>query len=94
MQLHSRRSIFAALFAFAAVCLLASLRHMPHTHPVERRVGSLGLALVGYRQMARNAQALAHILCMGLSFGGMFVFITASPYVYIDYFVWLGSCYG
>lgn len=86
MQLHSWRSIFAALFAFAAVCLLASLRYIPETHPAERRVGSLGTALAGYWQIACNAQALAYILCMGLSFGGMFAFITASPYVYIEYF--------
>lgn len=86
MQLHSWRSIFAALFAFAAMCLLASLRYIPETHPVERRVGSFGMALVGYWQIARNSQALAYILCMGLSFGGMFAFITASPYVYIEYF--------
>lgn len=86
MQLHSWRSIFAALFAFAAVCLLASLRYIPETHPADRRSGSLGLALASYWQIARNTNALAYILCMGLSFGGMFAFITASPYVYIDYF--------
>ncbi|MFG0498426.1 MULTISPECIES: Bcr/CflA family multidrug efflux MFS transporter [Pseudomonas] len=86
MQLHSWRSIFAALFAFAAVCLLASFRYITETHPAERRAGTLGIALAGYWQIARSSQALAYILCMGLSFGGMFAFITASPYVYIEYF--------
>lgn len=86
MQLHSWRSIFAGLFVFATVCLLASARYIPETHPVERRAGSLGMALAGYWHIARNAQALAYILCMALSFGGMFAFITASPSVYIEYF--------
>ncbi|BAW24023.1 Bcr/CflA family multidrug efflux MFS transporter [Pseudomonas putida] len=86
MQLYSWRSIFVALFAFACVCLLASLRYIPETHPAEQRAGSLSTALAGYWHIARNPQALAYILCMGLSFGGMFAFIAASPFVYIEYF--------
>ncbi|AIR91042.1 Bcr/CflA family multidrug efflux MFS transporter [Pseudomonas cremoricolorata] len=86
MQWPSWRSIFVGLLVFAAVCLLASVRYIPETHPLERRAGSLVSALLAYGQIARSAEALAYILCMGLSFGGMFAFITASPYVYIDYF--------
>ncbi|QUN66340.1 hypothetical protein [Pseudomonas sp. JS425] len=31
--------------------------------------------------IARDPSAIAVILCIGLAFGGMFAFITASPYV-------------
>lgn len=86
MLLHGWRTIFAGLFCFAATCLVASLWCIPETHPADKRAGSLGAALGGYWHIARNTQALAFILCMGLSFGGMFAFITASPYVYIEYF--------
>ncbi|MFO3723363.1 Bcr/CflA family multidrug efflux MFS transporter [Pseudomonas sp. HLMP] len=86
MLVHGWRTIFAGLFCFAAICLAASAWSIPETHPADRRAGSLGVALAGYWHIARNPQALAFILCMGLSFGGMFAFITASPYVYIEYF--------
>ncbi len=86
MLLHGWRTIFAGLFCFATICLVASLWCIPETHPADKRAGSLGAALAGYWHIARNGQALAFILCMGLSFGGMFAFITASPYVYIEYF--------
>ncbi|MEH6412539.1 Bcr/CflA family multidrug efflux MFS transporter [Pseudomonas sp. CGJS7] len=86
MLLHGWRAIFAGLFCFAAICLSASLLFIPETHPVERRAGTFRAAVAAYWQIARNSRALALILCMGLSFGGMFAFITASPYVYIVYF--------
>jgi len=86
MLLEGWRTIFAGLFVFAAICLAACAWSIPETHPADKRAGSLGAALAGYWHIARSPTALAFILCMGLSFGGMFAFITASPYVYIEYF--------
>lgn len=94
MLLHGWRTIFAGLFCFAAVCLVASLWCIPETHPAENRAGSLWHALAGYWYIAKKPEALAYILCMGLSFGGMFAFITASPYVYIEYFGVSTQAYG
>lgn len=86
MVLGGWRSIFVGLFCFAALCLLACVRAIPETHPTDKRAPTLLRALAGYWNISRSPTALAFILCMGLSFGGMFAFITASPYVYIEYF--------
>lgn len=86
MLLHGWRAIFVGLFCFAAICLTASLICIPETHPAEVRANSFRAALAGYWKIARNMRAVALILCMGSTFGGMFAFITASPYVYIEYF--------
>lgn len=80
------RAIFAVLLAFAGLCLLLSAWKIPETHPSHARGTSLGAAFRAYGQIARQPQALGYILCMGLSFGGMFAFITASPFVYIQHF--------
>lgn len=80
------RAIFAVLLAFAGLCLLLSAWKIPETHPSHARGTSLGAAFRAYGHIARQPQALGYILCMGLSFGGMFAFITASPFVYIQYF--------
>ncbi|MCC6077599.1 Bcr/CflA family multidrug efflux MFS transporter [Pseudomonas sp. GCM10022188] len=80
------RAIFAVLLVFAGLCLLLSAWKIPETHPSHARGTSLGAAFRAYGQIARQPQALGYILCMGLSFGGMFAFITASPFVYIQHF--------
>jgi DHA1 family bicyclomycin/chloramphenicol resistance-like MFS transporter len=80
------RAIFVALLTFASLCLLASVWKIPETHPAHARGTSLGSAFRAYGHIARQPQALGYILCAGLSFGGMFAFFTASPFVYIEYF--------
>lgn len=86
MLVDGWRTIFGGLFCFASACLIASIWRITETHPVEKRTSSVKSALIGYWYIARDPSAIAFILCMGLSFGGMFAFITASPYVYIEYF--------
>lgn len=80
------RAIFAVLLAFAGLCLLLVAWRIPETHPADKRGTSIGAAFRAYGHIALQPQALGYILCMGLSFGGMFAFITASPFVYIEYF--------
>lgn len=80
------RSLFVVLLVFAGLCLLAVALKIPETHPADRRGASLAAAFRAYGHIALQPQALGYILCMGLSFGGMFAFITASPFVYIEYF--------
>lgn len=80
------RMLFLALLVFAGGCLLLVIRAIPETHPPEARGTSLASAFKAYGVIARKPQALGYILCMGLTFGGMFAFITASPFIYIEYF--------
>jgi DHA1 family bicyclomycin/chloramphenicol resistance-like MFS transporter len=39
-----------------------------------------------YLNIGLQPAALGYILCMSLTFAGMFAYITASPFVYIEYF--------
>ncbi|WP_079227419.1 Bcr/CflA family multidrug efflux MFS transporter [Pseudomonas putida] len=84
MMISGWRTIFGGLFCFAIICLVACIWRVSETHPIDKRTRSIGSALAGYWHIACDPAALALILCMGLSFGGMFAFITASPYVYIE----------
>ncbi|MCY1524777.1 Bicyclomycin resistance protein [compost metagenome] len=80
------RAIFAALLGFALVCLLAVTQRIPETHPADSRGRSVTDAFRAYWTIATDPRAIGYLLCMGLSFGGMFAFITASPFVYIEFF--------
>ncbi|MHA6196190.1 Bcr/CflA family multidrug efflux MFS transporter [Pseudomonas wadenswilerensis] len=86
MDLNGWRTVFFALFVFCALCLLASAWKIAETHAPDQRGESLGQVFLAYWQIARQPLALGYILCMGLAFGGMFAFITASPFVYMEYF--------
>lgn len=86
LSLSGWRSIFGALLLFSVLCLLASLRWIPETHPASRRGRSVGAAFAAYWHIGTQRRALGCMLCMGFSFGGMFAFITASPFVYVEYF--------
>lgn len=80
------RSIFAALLLLAGGCLIAVYRCLPESHPPSERTTSVGSSFALYRRVAVDPLALCYILSMGLSVGGMFAFITASPFVFIGYF--------
>lgn len=86
MAFNGWRTVFFGLLVFAALCLIASAWKIGETHAPDQRGDSLVLAFTGYWQIVRHPVALAYILCMGLAFGGMFAFITASPFVYMEYF--------
>jgi len=94
MLLAGWRSLFLVLLSFAGCCLVLVVFSLPESHPPERRGASLGRVFRAYAQMACEPKALGFILCMGLSFAGMFAFITASPFVYIQYFGVSPQSYG
>jgi len=85
MQL-SWRAVFAALSLFATACLLCVWRWLPESHPQNARRHSISAAFQAWGPMLANPRALGYMLCIGLSFGGMFAFITASPFVYMQYY--------
>ena len=86
MLLSGWRMLFMVLLGFAGLCLLLVIRYIPETHPQQARGTSLAGAFKAYADIIRTPQALGYIFCMGLTFAGMFAFITASPFVYIEYF--------
>lgn len=80
------RSLFLVLFVFAALVLLFTSWKIPETHHGASRGTSLGAVFKAYLQILLQPVAVSYILCMSLTFAGMFAFITASPFVYIEYF--------
>lgn len=86
MHVAGWRSLFIALAAYASVCLVWVYLGIPETHPAERRGASLRSAFRAYGRLLGSAQALGLILCMALCFAGMFAYITASPFIFIEYF--------
>ncbi|WP_460136831.1 multidrug effflux MFS transporter [Pseudomonas sp. S1_E04] len=84
--IHGWRTIFAALFILSSLCLLLVALSLKESLPVQARGATVGAAFAAYLAIARQPKAVALILCMSLAFGGIFAFITASPFVYVEYF--------
>lgn len=80
------RSIFIFLFIFAFLALLACVFKLKESLPKTERSASISSALKSYLDVIKNRQAIGYIGSMSMTFAGMFVYITASPFVYIDYF--------
>lgn len=80
------RSLFVVLFIFAAIVLLASAWKIPETHHGDSRRASVLAVFQAYLRIGLQPVAIGYILCMSLTFAGMFAYITASPFVYIEYF--------
>lgn len=79
------RALFVVLALFAGLCLLAVWR-VAESHPPERRGGSLAQAFLAYGRLLGDGRALGYVLCMGLAFAGMFAYISAAPFVFIEHF--------
>jgi len=83
----SWHSIFAALAILTCLCLLISYAGIKETLPKERRVTfNLAQVFSNYWLILRNRKVLGLMLCGAFNVSGMFAFLTASPFVYIDYF--------
>lgn len=80
------RALFVVLFIFALVVLAFCVWKIPETHHGSSRGTSFAAVYKAYGKILLQPVAVGYILCMSLTFAGMFAFITASPFVYIDYF--------
>jgi len=80
------RTIFAVLFILCTLCLLMVATGLGESLAPQARSGSLKGAFVAYPYILQQPRAVALMLCMALASGGVFAFITASPFVYVEYF--------
>ncbi|MGD8170323.1 Bcr/CflA family multidrug efflux MFS transporter [Vibrio sp. TRT 21S02] len=79
------RSIFWILAAFAVVVIMLVFWKIPETLAVEKRQPlRLGATIRNYTSLFRNPVAMGLILSGAFSFAGMFAFLTAGSFVYID----------
>ncbi|MGK9418548.1 multidrug effflux MFS transporter [Pseudomonas cedrina] len=80
------RTIFATLFILSSLCLLMVALGLKESLPAYQRGTSVRASFAAYLAIVREPRAVALILCMSMAFGGVFAFITASPFVYVVYF--------
>ncbi|CDY73984.1 Bicyclomycin resistance protein [Caballeronia glathei] len=81
------RVVFVALTAFGAVCAVTAYLRVPETWPREKRASSaVGRSFAAYGRLLTDPVTWGHMLCGGMAFASMFAYITATPFVYIDYF--------
>ncbi|MFP3569871.1 Bcr/CflA family multidrug efflux MFS transporter [Paraburkholderia sp. SIMBA_030] len=89
------RVVFVVLTLFGAVCAVTAFLKVPETWPREKRAQSALLQSFGaYGKLLRDPVAWGHMLCGGMAFASMFAYITATPFVYIEYFHVSAQHYG
>jgi DHA1 family bicyclomycin/chloramphenicol resistance-like MFS transporter len=80
-------AVFVTLASFATLCGVLAYRRVPETWPPEKRAGSVvWTSFAAYGRLASDPVALGYVLCGGMAFASMFSYITATPFVYIEYF--------
>ncbi|MFJ2032543.1 multidrug effflux MFS transporter [Streptosporangium sp. NPDC087985] len=78
----SWRGVFVSLSVVGLLLLAAALSGVRETLPRDRREsGGLGHTLVTFGRLLRNRAFMASALAGGLGFGGMFAYISGSPFV-------------
>ena len=79
--------IFVVLAGVAALTFVLALARIQETLPVADRlmIPPTQLAL-NYANIIRHRDAMSCILCHALFFGGLFAFISGSPFIYIELF--------
>jgi DHA1 family bicyclomycin/chloramphenicol resistance-like MFS transporter len=81
------RAVFVALTLFGVTCAVTTYLRVPETWPREKRASSaLGRSFAAYGRLLSDPVTWGHTLCGGMAFASMFAYITATPFVYIDYF--------
>jgi DHA1 family bicyclomycin/chloramphenicol resistance-like MFS transporter len=81
------RAIFALLTLFGVVSLVSAARFLRETLPAERR-SRMGVleALAAYANMLRDRRYMGYAGTAALAMGGFFVYLSASPFVFISLF--------
>ena len=83
----SWHSIFVLLAIITVLCIVVSAIGIKETLPKERRVVfNLPQVFRNYWLILRDRKVLGLMLCGAFNVSGMFAFLTASTFVYIDYF--------
>ncbi|PCS22378.1 MFS family multidrug transport protein, bicyclomycin resistance protein [Candidatus Enterovibrio escicola] len=81
------RSIFWVLAIFAVLVIVLIVIFIPETLSVEHRPPlRIGSTLRNYLKILRSRSAVSYIMASSFSFAGMFSFLTAGSFVYIDYY--------
>ncbi|HEY9855583.1 MAG TPA: Bcr/CflA family multidrug efflux MFS transporter [Stenomitos sp.] len=89
------RAIFGVLVVFAIALMAASALFLPESHQVARaEVEPAGSILHDLRAIVTDRHFLGFALTAGFAQAGMFAYISASPFVFIEYFHVPARSYG
>jgi len=79
------RAIFWVIALIAVLVIAAIVVKIPETLPVDKRQRfSVRSVLYNYRSLVGSANAMMLILMGSLSFAGMFAFLTAGSFIYVE----------
>ncbi|WP_346797670.1 Bcr/CflA family multidrug efflux MFS transporter [Halomonas sp. Bachu 37] len=78
--------IFVFLAAYAAFLMWLMGRYLPETRDMTRPAASPKQVLVNYASVLQHREAMGYICAAAMSFSGMFAFITASPFLYMEHY--------
>lgn len=88
------RTIFLVLTLLGAMLTLVIWLRLPETRKTTTHRFSMKRMLCDYKNVLCHRQAMGYLLCGSFSTAGMFAFITASPFVYIEYYGVSEALYG
>jgi DHA1 family bicyclomycin/chloramphenicol resistance-like MFS transporter len=86
LYLSGWRVIFIFLAGYAAFLLWLMSTRLPETRDPNQPVASFPQVLRNYASVIRHREGLGYICAVSASFGGLFAFVTASPFVYMEHF--------
>ncbi|MCS2609013.1 Bcr/CflA family multidrug efflux MFS transporter [Halomonas dongshanensis] len=78
--------IFVFLAAYAAFLLWLLGTKLPETRDMTLPAATPRQVLGNYASILRHREGMGYICAVAASFAGLFAFVTASPYVYLEYF--------
>ncbi|AXF78681.1 Bcr/CflA family multidrug efflux MFS transporter [Erwinia tracheiphila] len=85
LQIWSWHAIFWTLSMVAVVTTIMVATQIRETLPADKRQKfNLWTTLINFLYLVRHRQAFSYMLASGLSFAGMFSFLNAGPFVYIE----------
>lgn len=81
------RAVFAVLVLYGLLCLTLVSWKLPESLPPERRMkAGIREVFTAYGRVLEDRRSRSLILGGGIAFAGMFAYITATPFIYIQHF--------
>jgi len=79
-------SNFLVIATMALIAIFFVYQYLPESTQPDPNAIQIGRVLRSYAQLLRNDEFVSHTLLLGFGLGLVFVFVTAAPFVLIDYF--------
>lgn len=78
--------IFIFLAIYAGIAIIAAVRFLPETMPIEKRVPlSFKQVATGYKQLFKDTEYRYLVIAIGANFAGFFLYVLASPVFLIQH---------